>query len=490
MIFTSFTFLAVFLPSVLIVCFLIARFRKAGNIFLLLASLIFYTWGDLRHVWVLIASIVANYLLARAMVNGLQSNRPKLARSALVAAVVINLGLLVAFKYTLPVGDFVVRVLHHFSLPIGFQSPSLLPASPIGISFFTFSAITFILDIYRRKIVFDRSFLSTALYISFFPKLLMGPIIAYKDMASQIHHRTITLNKIYLGVQSLVIGLAKKVLIANTLAPVADQVFGSPVSQLSVGSAWIGILCFTLQIYFDFSGYSDMAIGIARMTGFDLPENFNYPYLSRSIREFWRRWHITLGRWFMEYLYIPLGGNRRAPTRVYLNLLIVFLLCGLWHNPSQTFIVWGLWHGVFMVLERANIIRLEGKLWPLAWLYSLLVVMLGWVFFRSTSLSQGLAFWSALFGFTANNTAQNVPQMLLNTRIFIALGIGVIGCTPVLPVGIKWLSGLKMKAALRYGPSVEAGFACLALIILMGVLTLSGMALAGSSFVPFIYAQF
>jgi alginate O-acetyltransferase complex protein AlgI len=288
LIFTSLTFIAIFLPLTLIVYFLLSRYHTISNIFLLLISLVFYSWGDLRYFWVLISSIIINYFLASLMNRDKANENPKFANFILTCAIIFNLSLLIVFKYTNFIGDNLSWITHHFSDQLTFQTPSLLQHFPIGISFFTFSAITYIVDIYRKKVTFDRNPISTALFISFFPKLLMGPIVTYKDMVPQIRQRTITTEKIFLGMKCFIIGLGKKVLIANTLAITANQVFSFSTNQLTSASAWLGIICYTLQIYFDFSGYSDMAIGIARMTGFEFDENFSYPYFSKSIREFWQ----------------------------------------------------------------------------------------------------------------------------------------------------------------------------------------------------------
>lgn len=345
MVFSSTAFLFLFLPIVLVLHFVLrgVRFR---NVLLLLASLLFYAWSEQGIVLLLIASIVLNYSFGLGIDRCKDSAQ---ARTLLIAAIAMNLAVLAYFKYT----SFLIGNLNwllaqfHWS---EIKAPKIhLPA---GISFFTFHAISYIVDIYRRSASAQRNPIKLALYFDFFPQLIAGPIVRYHDIESQLDRRSITLDDVSIGIQRFVIGLAKKMLVANTLAQPADEIFAIAMPQLTPGVAWLGIVCYTLQIYFDFSGYSDMAIGLARVFGFRFLENFNYPYVARSIREFWRRWHISLSNWFRDYLYIPLGGNRCSPRRQYFNLLVVFSLCGLWHGASLNFLIWGLFHGAFLVLER------------------------------------------------------------------------------------------------------------------------------------------
>jgi alginate O-acetyltransferase complex protein AlgI len=461
-----------------------------GNIFLILISLIFYAWGDIRHVWLLVISIMANYFLAGLISRGLNSNRPNLAKSVFAGAIIFNLALLAVTKYLYFFGNSLALISAKFPLPFTFQSHAVAGSFPIGISFFTLSAISYIADIYNKKTFFEINPVATALYISFFPKILMGPIVTYKDMSLQIRHRTITADKALQGIEIFIIGLGKKVIIANTLAITADQIFKYSAGQLSVPVAWLGAICYTLQIYFDFSGYSDMAIGMARMAGFEFAENFHYPYLSTSIRQFWQRWHISLGKWFREYLYIPLGGNRRGPIRVYLNLLVIFFLCGLWHSPSWRFVIWGLWHGLFMVLERAGLIRLEGKWRFVGCLYTLLIVMIGWVIFRSSGIFQGMAYLSVMFGLSSSGSATITLDMILNAQLVLMLICGIIGCFPLFPLLSKAILNLQSKFKSYRWMLPDAGFVFARFVLLFLILILSGVTLAGSSYRPFIYAQF
>src|SRR5215471_8104535 len=345
MVFSSPIFLFLFLPITLAVYFVLPK--RARNTWLFAASLVFYGWGEPKFLAVMLASIICNFLLAQWIEK--QGNRDR-ARRVLTLAVAINIGLLAFFKYT----DFVVENLNTGLVDLGVR-PLTVPsiALPIGISFFTFHALSYVIDVYRGDARALRNPIDMGLYISLFSQLIAGPIIRYHDIAAQLRERWVTRSMFARGVSRFITGLGKKVLIANTLAVPVDLIFTIPSDQLTGGLAWLGVICYALQIYFDFSGYSDMAIGLGLMFGFRFLEKFNYPYISQSITEFWRRWHISLSNWFRDYLYIPLGGNRRGRLRGYFNLVIVFLLCGLWHGASWPFVLWGTWHGLFLVAERA-----------------------------------------------------------------------------------------------------------------------------------------
>ncbi|MFZ0133944.1 MAG: MBOAT family O-acyltransferase [Desulfobacterales bacterium] len=298
---------------------------------------------------------------------------------------------------------------------------------PIGISFFTFQAMSYVVDVYRRDAAVQLNPLNIGLYIALFPQLIAGPIIRYHDIAAQIVRRRVGLDDFSYGIQRFVAGLGKKVLIANQVAAIADRVFSSPYETLTPGIAWLGVLCYTLQIYFDFSGYSDMAIGLGRMFGFHFLENFNDPYISRSITEFWRRWHISLSRWFRDYLYIPLGGNRGGPLRTYVNLLVVFFLCGLWHGASWNFIIWGLLHGLFLVIERLGFDKALNRSWPpLRNVYVMTVVCSGWVFFRTDSLSAALHYLGAMAGLNPAVPIQQQAFIYIDHHIRLAIAAGIL----------------------------------------------------------------
>ena len=378
---------------------------KARNFWLLLMSLAFYAWGEISFIFLLLASTLMNYGL------GLWVDRSRTTggrKGAIAVAVFVNIGLLAFFKYA----DFAVNLLNATlklaNLP-GVSAPHI--PLPIGISFFTFHALSYVIDIYRRKAGAARNPMNVALYIFFFPQLIAGPILRWSSIGPQLAERTANLEKFADGVRRFTGGLAKKVLIANTLAVPADQIFSLPAQELSTPDAWLGILCYTLQIYFDFSGYSDMAVGMGKMFGFTFLENFQFPYHSQSIREFWRRWHISLSTWFRDYLYIPLGGNRGSEIRTGFNLIAVFFLCGLWHGASLTFVAWGLYHGFFLTLERTRFGNLVEKL-P-AWfrhLYALLVVMMGWVIFRADTFTVAGNYFHALAGSNPAPEAQPYDQ--------------------------------------------------------------------------------
>lgn len=476
MVFSSPIFLFIFLPAVL---YLAAVTPKgARNFLLLVASLIFYAWGEPRFLGVMLVSIAANYGL------GLWVGRTRDGRNAkliVALAVCLNLGLLGVFKYA----KFVVANLNDLLATAG-VAPFSLPdvALPLGISFFTFHALSYVIDIYRRAAEPQRNPINFALYISFFPQLIAGPIIRYHDIATQLTERVVTRDGFAVGVRRFVVGLAKKVLIANVLAVPADAVFALPNDQLTAGLSWLGIACYTLQIYFDFSGYSDMAIGLARMFGFRFLENFNYPYISQSITEFWRRWHISLSNWYRDYLYIPLGGNRRSPWRTYVNLITVFFLCGLWHGASWSFVVWGMFHGAFLVLERIGLGRwLEARRQLVRHAYAVLVVMIGWVFFRSLTLTDAAAYLLAMAGFGHGAGIEYHVWLYLDHAVLLALGVGAIGSAPVLRWIDGWLERLPQPASVLAIATAQIGG-----VVLLFALSL--MRLSAGTYNPFIYFRF
>lgn len=377
MLFSSLIFLWVFLPVVFIGSFIFQKLGgiKAANILLLISSLFFYAWGEPVYIFLMIASILINYSAGMLLCT-------KHKKVVLTVAVILNLVLLGYYKYA---GMLVETWNRLTGSDVGIPKIAL----PIGISFFTFQALSYVIDAYRGDCEIQKNPLKLALYVSFFPQLIAGPIVKYKDVADQIDHRKLSLDQIVSGIRRFVYGLAKKVLIANAAAQVADNIYARPTAQISGVMACVAVICYTIQIYYDFSGYSDMAIGLGRMFGFEFKENFNYPYISHSIREFWRRWHISLSTWFKEYVYIPLGGNRRGTGRTYMNLLIVFFLTGLWHGAGYNFIFWGLYHGAFIVLERAFYGKWLDRHKVIGWVYTFTVVNVGWIFFRLTDIMTG-----------------------------------------------------------------------------------------------------
>ena len=376
MVFASVTFLTFFLPLAIIPCFLI-RSTRFQNLYLALVSLLFYAWGEPVYILLLLASILVNDILARAIAKGAHK---KLLTSM---AVVFNIGLLFVFKY----GNFCLNLFNLGEIAKIVQ--------PIGISFYTFQILSYVLDVSAGRAEPERSRLNLLLYISSFPQLIAGPIVTWNEIRPQLNARRITLHGAAQGLCIFILGLAQKVLLADSVAPIADAAFAASLPGLPL--AWLGAIAYTLQLYLDFSGYSIMAIGLGRMLGFTFPENFRTPLCAWSIQNFWRRWHITLTGWFRQYLYFPLGGNRKGTFRTYRNLIIVFLLTGFWHGAAWTFVVWGIWHGVFMLLERAKLIRPERMPRILAHAYTLLVVILGFVIFRAESLGHTVSYFTQLF---------------------------------------------------------------------------------------------
>ncbi len=476
MVFSSPIFLFLFLPAVLATYFVLPR--VARNVFLLVASIFFYAWGQARFVPILLASIAINYVLGL----WIDSQRDRRASSWVLAlAVAVNVSFLVVYKYS----NFVADSMNRITASLG-RAPLIdLPpiTLPLGISFLTFHALSYLIDVGRGARA-QRNPLNLALYIMLFPQLVAGPIVRYAHVSPQIARREVTFDDFAVGVRRFIVGLGKKVLIANQLATPADALFALPADQLTLGLSWLGAAYYTLQIYFDFSGYSDMAIGLARMFGFRFLENFDYPYVARSVREFWQRWHISLSTWFRDYVYIPLGGSRRAPGRVYANLVTVFALCGLWHGAQWTFLLWGLYHGVFLVLERVGsgswLVR-----WPAAirHAYVLLVVMVGWVLFRTESLAHTMAFLGAMAGLGHGTGIEHHLALYVDPVLGLVAGLGVVGSMPVLPWLRRWR---REDAPVSFGWAMDT--ASVAVLAIM--LVVSCMALAVRTYNPFIYYRF
>jgi alginate O-acetyltransferase complex protein AlgI len=480
--FTEPIFLFLFLPVLLGLYFApLSREHGAyGNGVLLFASILFYVKGGGAFTWLMLGSITFNYWMAIAVDRG---RGTPACRRRLVFAVVTNLIVLGVFKY---LGFFAENV--HALLP---RLPLELPkvVLPIGISFYTFHAISYVVDVYRRDATAQKSPVHAALYLLLFPQLIAGPIIRYRDLADQLARRVVTLDDFATGVRRFVQGLAKKLLIANQMAVPADAIFTMDPSRWSPGHAWLGIVCYTLQIYFDFSGYSDMAIGLGRMFGFRFPENFRHPYVAGTVQDFWRRWHISLSTWFRDYVYVPLGGNRVSPVRTYVNLVIVFFLCGLWHGASWNFVLWGLFHGTFLVIERGGVAGRIERLWaPLRHAYLLLVVMVGWVFFRADTLTQAITFLRAMAGRPGALPTPYAPAYYLTPEVLLALAAGVIGSTPIVPALARWRERV---AARNAGPSVIGWSLDAAETVALGaVLVASMMQVAARTYNPFIYFRF
>jgi alginate O-acetyltransferase complex protein AlgI len=483
MLFTDPAFLFLFLPVLLGLYFL--PFTRHRNPLLLLASILFYASGGGAFTWLMLASIAFNYTIAIRIGRASGTRR---ADRLLALAVGVDLVVLGVFKYA----NFAVDNASAALTFAGF-GPLVVPRVllPIGISFFTFHAISYVVDVYRHDASAQKSPVHAALYLLLFPQLIAGPIIRYHDIADQLAKRNVGLEGFAYGVRRFVIGLAKKVLIANVVAGPADRIFSMPGPQLTAAHAWLGLLCYTLQIYFDFSGYSDMAIGLGRMFGFRFPENFRYPYVADSVQAFWRRWHISLSTWFRDYLYVPLGGNRVSPRRVYGNLVVVFFLCGLWHGASWSFVVWGLWHGLFLAVERLGLgRRIEAQWAPLRHAYALGVVATGWVFFRADTLGAALAYLRALAGGSPALPTAYAPGFLLTNDVRLALVAGVIGALPLAAAFSRWREGWVAPAP---GVARVAGDWAIALATTAAqaaLLVTCGLQIAAGTYSPFIYFRF
>ena len=464
MVFSSMVFLCVFLPAAFCLHLLLPGMR-AKNFLLVVASLVFYAYGEPIYVILLVASSAGNYILAR-----LTGECPKIRKLTMTLAVVINLGLLVIFKYS----GFLVDT---FNSVTGAGIPVPQVRMPIGISFFTFQALSYVIDVYRGDASVQKNFGKVLLYISFFPQLIAGPIVKYHDVEAEINNRKQTPEEIGKGIRRFIAGLSKKVLIANTMGLVADNLFGAAATGITGPGAWLGAVSYMLQIYFDFSVYSDMALGLGMMFGFHFHENFDYPYISASIREFWRRWHMSLSGWFKEYLYIPLGGNRRGKFRTVVNKMIVFVCTGIWHGASFNFLFWGIYHGFFLMLEEyiPFVGKKGGKLKSFfQHVYALLVVCVGFVFFRADTMKQG-CFWIREmftdFGWKASAMSLTLQQ--LTPVYLVTLAAALVAAVPVNSMlkKYKWYEGFTYVLSL-------AGFA------------LCVLSLAGGTYNPFIYFRF
>lgn len=463
--FTSAVFLFVFLPVTLVLYFAIKKVgnRKAENLFLILCSAAFYAWGGVSFLLLLLLSSGINYLLGRAMEGTYR-------KAALWTAVVYNLAVLVFFKYI----NFIIESI--LGLPAAEGGWRLNVGMPLGISFFTFQILSYIIDAYRGKVKVQKNFGSLLLYILLFPKLIAGPIVRYVDLEQELTHRTISLDNVYRGLRRFAMGFCKKILLANKMGEIADAVFALQ-GDVNTGYAWLGIFCYALQIFMDSSSYADMAIGLGEVFGFHFAENFNYPYISKSIKEFWRRWHISLSTWFRDYVYIPLGGSRNGTFQTYRNLMIVFFLTGLWHGASWNFILWGLFYGVFLIAERIGLDKvLEKSPSIVQRIYTLFVVLVGWVFFRAETLPAAISYIQAMFSFEFGNYQQLEVLRLLDLEHLVFGITAVLASTPV----FKKI-GQKMDGA-------AAGFLKEAGLCLLFVFSVCYM--MGSEFNPFIYFKF
>ncbi len=420
MLFSSMTFIFVFLPVVCLLYWLLGK--RFHNAILLFASIIFYAWGEPKYVFIMLLTILINYFGA-ILVNKSRNHK----KLWLILGILLNLSMLFYFKYF----NF---MLENINLISGKNFEFIKVIMPIGISFYTFQAMSYLIDVYRGEATLQKNFFKLALYISLFPQLVAGPIVKYHDVSQQLSNRQSDFSSIILGVKRFIIGLAKKTLIANTCGEVADKIFTLPVEQFDTLTSWFGAVYYSLQLFFDFSGYSDMAIGLGLIFGFKFLENFNYPYISKSITEFWRRWHISLSTWFKMYLYIPLGGNRCGKIRTYFNLFIVFLATGFWHGASWNFIFWGLRHGIFIIFEKLTDWHKEKQSKILSFIqhiYTILVFIIGWVMFRAEDMTYAWNYIKNMIGLNRGTQAAYETTYFIDNISIIALVVGLICSTPI-----------------------------------------------------------
>jgi alginate O-acetyltransferase complex protein AlgI len=476
MVFASPLFLFAFMPLML-AAYLVAP-RRWRNGVLLAASLVFYAWGEAPYVVLVLGSVLFNWWMG---VRIAAAEFPRARKRELAIAIAVNLATLGVFKYANFAAANVNAIAPVFGIgPLAWAAIPL----PLGISFFTFHAISYVVDVYKRNAHAQRNLPTFALYILLFPQLIAGPIIRWRDIATQLLERETRLAEFAYGTRRFILGLGKKTLIANTLGRAADAIFALPAQELTVPLAWLGLVCYTLQIYFDFSGYSDMAIGLMRMLGFRILENFNYPYVARSVREFWRRWHISLSNWFRDYLYVPLGGNRRGARVAYRNLAIVFLLCGLWHGASWPFVLWGAWHGLFLIVERAGLDRALRRVGVLAHVYALAAVMGGWVLFRCDTLAHAVGYYAALLGLNSAPHDLHPLAQHLNALVVATLLVGAVFATPLARRIGEWRD--RVATAPGRGRAVLVVDAAW----LAAVFAASTALLAAGTYNPFIYFRF
>ncbi len=472
MVFSSITFLLYFLPIFLLVYQISPKPTK--NLVILTASIFFYSWGAPQFIFILLASTFLDFYIVRRMFEAVS---PRVKKSYLVLSISLNLGLLAYFKYA----NFFVENLNTLFQSLGYETLTWASvALPIGISFYTFQTLTYSIDVYRRVHTPLNKVSDYILYIIMFPQLIAGPIVRFNSIAAQITERKETYQDKLLGFYRFCIGLGKKVLIANTLGTEADKIFALEIMDMSSGTAWLGILAYTFQIYFDFSGYSDMAIGLGRMMGFRFPENFNNPYCVGSITAFWKHWHITLGAWMKDYLYIPLGGNRVTAIRLYFNLCLVFVLSGLWHGAAWNFVLWGLYHGFFLVVERLFLGKILLKMhWILSLFYTFLVTILGWVIFKIEDLDTAFSFYKKLF-IIDNLQLSVIPDFKFYIVFILAVFFSFFVLFPY---------GKKIQDSVYFKPysntmTLSMFVICLYLFIIsIGAITTTG-------FNPFIYFRF
>lgn len=492
MVFSSIIFLCIFLPVMIIGYYVLPK--KLKNIFLLIGSLFFYAFGEPKYIFLMIASIVSNYLFGIIIHYSEVKGKIPAKKATLFLTVAFNIGLLIYFKY------FVLIVTTIRDL---FDSNITVPqiALPIGISFFTFQGMSYVIDVYRqdnklkedgtRYELVQKNPINLALYISMFPQLIAGPIVRYGDIKDYLKDRTVNSDKFVSGIERFIIGLAKKVILANSLGEVADKIFTSDFSYMGTFVSWIGIVFFTIQIYFDFSGYSDMAIGLGRMFGFEFMENFNYPYISRSITEHWRRWHISLSTWFKDYVYIPLGGNRRG--NVYVNIFIVFLATGIWHGAAWGYLIWGMWHGMFELLEKYLKKKFPNIKVPaiIGWAYTMLVIIVGFVVFKLEEIAPALSYLSVMFGISRPEYTAFSPAFYLDNKVIFIFIVSVLACIPWKQYYLEFAKANSDNAVVKaVAACPEIAVETVKRVALLVLLAVCFMFIVNSTYNPFIYFRF
>ena len=469
MVFSSLLFLFRFLPIVLLAYYILPK--KCRNFVLFLSSLVFYAWGEPVYVVLILLSTCVDYAAGLAVHYFKEKGKMSGAKVMVACSAVINLALLGFFKYA----GFFLQIVHQLT---GLAMPELHLALPIGISFYTFQTMSYTIDVYRGDAKMQKNFITFGAYVALFPQLIAGPIVRFKDVAEQLDHRKETISQFSKGILRFMVGLGKKVLIANQVGALWSQIAAMPDSELTTAMAWLGVVAFTLQIYFDFSGYSDMAIGLGRMFGFRIRENFNYPYISRSVSEFWRRWHISLGSWFRDYLYIPLGGSRvKSRGRLIFNLFVVWFSTGLWHGANWTFIAWGLMYFVLLCVEKlTGFEKCSVPLW-LAWIYTMLFVVLGWVLFRAENLTGAVKYVLAMFGIGASGLLDaKAAYYMAEYKLFFLLAIAAS-----LPIA-GWLGKAKEH--------LDGAISVLYPVWIIGVYAVAVSFIVKGGYNPFIYFNF
>ncbi|MDO4508899.1 MAG: MBOAT family O-acyltransferase [Lachnospiraceae bacterium] len=492
MVFSSIIFLCIFLPVMIIGYYVLPK--KLKNVFLLIGSLFFYAFGEPKYIFLMLASIIGNYIFGIIIHYSEVKGKIPVKKLTLFLTVAFNIGLLIYFKY------FVLIVTTIKDL---FDSNITVPeiALPIGISFFTFQGMSYVIDVYRqdnklkedgtRYELVQKNPINLALYISMFPQLIAGPIVRYGDIKDYLKDRTVDSGKFVSGIERFIIGLAKKVILANSLGEVADKIFSSDFSYMGTFVSWIGIVFFTIQIYFDFSGYSDMAIGLGRMFGFEFMENFNYPYISRSITEHWRRWHISLSTWFKDYVYIPLGGNRRG--NVYVNLFIVFLATGIWHGAAWGYLIWGMWHGMFELLEKFLKSKFPKVKVPpfIGWAYTMLVIIVGFVVFKLEEITPALSYLSVMFGISRPEYTAFSPAFYLDNKVIFIFIVSVLACIPWKQYYSEFAKANSDNAVVKaVAACPEIAVETVKRVALLVLLAVCFMFIVNSTYNPFIYFRF